>query len=93
MPNAFGMIAAGQRADFLVVDLRSPFVAPVHRLESAVVYNVTPRDVRDVFIDGRVVLRDRNLLIADENQIMAEAQDAARRLFTRAGIASRVTRN
>ncbi len=93
MPNAFGMIAAGQRADFLVVDLRSPFVAPVHRLESAVVYNVTPRDVRDVVIDGRVVLRDRNLLIADENQIMAEAQDAARRLFTRAGIASRVTRN
>ena len=91
MPGSFGMVAEGQRADLLVVDLRSPFVAPVHRVASALVYNVTPRDLRDVVVDGRIVLRDGQLVVADEQEIMAKADAAARRLFTRAGIASRVT--
>ena len=54
--------------------------------------NPTPRDVRDVVVDGRVLLRDGRLVVADERRIMAEAEAAARRLFDRAGIASRVTR-
>jgi 5-methylthioadenosine/S-adenosylhomocysteine deaminase len=91
LPGAFGMVAEGQRADLLVVDLRSPFVAPVHRVASALVYNATPRDVRDVVVDGKILLRDGRLLAADERRIMAEAAAAARRLFTRAGISTRVT--
>ena len=92
MPGTFGMVAEGQRADLLVVDLRSPFVAPVHRVASALVYNATPRDVRHVVVDGRVLLRDGQLVTADERQIMAKADDAARDLFNRAGIKTRVTR-
>ena len=91
MPGVFGMLAEGQRADLLVVNLRSPFVAPVHRLPSALVYNATPRDVREVVVDGRILLRDGRLVVADEHRILAEAQAAARRLFTRAGINTRVT--
>ena len=91
MPGSFGMLAEGQRADLLIVDMASPFVAPVHRVPSALVYNATPRDVRDVVVDGRIVLRDSQLVVADERKVMAEAAAAARRLFTRAGIASRVT--
>ena len=91
MPGDFGMVAEGQRADLLVVDLRSPFVAPVHRVASALVYNATPRDLRDVVVDGSILIRDGQLVVADEGQIMAKADDAARRLFNRAGIASRVT--
>ena len=92
MPGEFGSVAEGQRADLLVVDLGSPFVAPVHRVMSALVYNVTPRDVRDVVVDGRILLRDGELVGVDERQIMDKANDAARRLFARAGILSRVTR-
>ena len=92
MPGAFGMVDEGQRADLLVMDLRSPFVAPVHRVPSALVYNAAPRDVRDVVVDGRIVIRDGALVAADERRIMAEAGDAARRLFDRAGISTRVTR-
>ena len=90
-PGAFGMVAEGQRADLLVVDLRSPFLAPVHRVPSALVYNATPRDVRDVVVDGRIVIRDSVLVAADERLVMANAGEAACRLFDRAGIASRVT--
>ena len=92
MPDTFGMVAEGQRADLLVLDLRSPFVAPVHRVASALVYNATPRDLRDVVVDGRILLRDGQLVTADERQIMAKADDAARRLFNRAGIKTRINR-
>ena len=91
MPGAFGMVAEAQRADLLVVGLRSPFVAPVHRVPSALVYNATPRDLRDVVVDGRIVIRDGALVAADERRIMAGAGDAARRLFDRAGIKTRVS--
>ena len=91
MPDEFGVLAEGQRADLLVVDLRAPFVAPVHRVASALVYNATPRDLRDVVVDGRILLRDGRLAVADEQRIMARAGDAARRLFERAGISTRVT--
>ena len=91
MPDSFGALCEGQRADLLVVDLQSPSVAPVHRVLSALVYNATSRDLRDVVVDGRIVIRDGTLLAADERQIMATAGDAARRLFNRAGISSRAT--
>ena len=91
MRDSFGALVEGQRADLLVVDLRSPFVAPVHRIPSVLVYNATPRDVRDVVVDGRIVIRDGELVAADERQIMARAGDAARQLFDRAGISTRVT--
>lgn len=93
MPEDCGVIAEGRRADLLVVDLGSPFVSPVHRLASALVYNATPRDLRDVVVDGRIVIRDGRLQVADERQVMAEANTAARRLFARAGIDTRLTRS
>jgi len=92
MPDVFGIIAEGQRADLLVVDLTSPFVSPVHRVASSLVYNATPRDLQDVVVDGRIMIRNGQLVVADERQIMTEAVDAAARLFARADINTRLTR-
>lgn len=92
LPGAFGAVAAGQRADLVVVDLRSPFVMPVHRVPSALVYNATPRDVRDVIVDGRVLIRDRELVGVDESGVLARAEAAARQLFERAGLPTRLRR-
>ena len=92
LPGAFGAVAAGQRADLVVVDLRSPFVMPVHRVPSALVYNATPRDVRDVIVDGRVLIRDRELVGVDEPGVLARAAAAARQLFERAGLPTRLRR-
>ncbi len=92
MPGEFGMITEGQRADMVVVDLQSPLVMPVHRVVSSLVFNVTPRDIRQVVVGGRIVLRDGELTVADEAKIMADAEAAARELHRRAGISSRLTR-
>ena len=92
MPDSIGMLEPGRKADIVVVDLASVFIAPVHRIISALVFNATPRDVRDVMVDGRLVIRDREVLTVNEAQLLADAGEAARALFQRAGIKSRVSR-
>ncbi len=90
--DAIGVLEPGRKADVVVVDLRSVFVAPVHRVMSALVFNATPRDVRDVIVDGRIVIRDREVLTVNEPALLADASEAARNLFRRAQIATRITR-
>ena len=85
-PDDLGVLEVGRLADFVVVDLDSVFVAPVHRVVSALVFNVTPREVRHVVVDGRVVIEDRRLASADEREELRRAYRACRTLFARAGL-------
>ncbi len=91
MPGAFGSVEEGRRADLVVVDLRSPFVAPVHRLPSALVFSATPRDVAHVIVDGQVRIRAGDMVDVDEARILARAEDAARAVFRKAGVSTRLT--
>ena len=85
-----GAIEVGRLADLVLVDLRSPFVAPVHRPASALVFTVTPADVRHVMVAGRWVVRDRRPTAGDVDDIVSSARDSASRLFSRAGIPTRL---
>ena len=99
MPS-IGALTIGRKADLVMVDLQSVFVAPVHRVPSALVFNVTPRDVRLVLVDGEVRMRDGLCIdantgsVVDERALLAQAADAARTLFNRinlkTGLHSRV---
>ena len=84
--DRIGAIAPGRLADLVVVDLDSVFVAPVHRVVSALVFNVTPREIRHVIVGGKAVIRDRQLLTADERQELRIALSRCRELFARAGL-------
>jgi 5-methylthioadenosine/S-adenosylhomocysteine deaminase len=41
---------------------------------SQLVYSATGADVRDVIIDGKIVMQNRRLLTLDEERILAEAK-------------------
>ena len=86
-----GALTVGRKADLVMVDLRSVFVAPVHRVPSALVFNVTPRDVQMVMVDGVIRLRDGLVVdphgnVFDERGLLAHANIVCRDLFTRTGI-------
>jgi 5-methylthioadenosine/S-adenosylhomocysteine deaminase len=87
---SLGAIEAGRLADLVVIDTDSPFVAPVHRPASAVVFTVTPADVRDVMVAGRWVVRRGRPTSVDIDEVVTAARDAARSLFARAGIPTRL---
>ena len=70
----------GKRGDILVQDLDVPHMEHVYDITSHLVYAAHSSDVRTVIIDGCVVMRDRELLTLDEDEIFARAREMAREI-------------
>jgi 5-methylthioadenosine/S-adenosylhomocysteine deaminase len=70
MEKEIGSLEAGKKADVIVLDLNRPHLQPVYNLTSHLVYSATGADVRDVIIDGKVVMENRRLLTLDEGKIL-----------------------
>jgi 5-methylthioadenosine/S-adenosylhomocysteine deaminase len=79
-----GRLAPGGPADCIVVDLAAPHLTPDHDLVSHLVYAARGSDVRHTVCDGRVLMRDRELLTLDEPAVRATADRRARALTERA---------
>jgi cytosine/adenosine deaminase-related metal-dependent hydrolase len=60
-----GRIAPGCKADLVLVDLSHPSMQPVHDPLRSLVYVAADRAVRDVYIDGNLVLKDGRVLTLD----------------------------
>jgi len=73
-----GWLAAGTRADLIVVDLRRPHLTPALRVVSDFVHNGQAADVRSVMVDGRWLMRDHRVVTLDEAAIVADAERIAR---------------
>jgi 5-methylthioadenosine/S-adenosylhomocysteine deaminase len=82
---AFGLpgpeIEVGRVADFILIDGERPELTPSHSLTSDLVYSASGDVVDSVVCDGRVIMRHRE--IPGEEEIIADAGEAARALFAR----------
>lgn len=79
------MLAPGRKADLILLDRTAPTLAPIVDGAGIIVYSASGHDVTDAIIDGRPVMRDRQLVTADGPEIVREAQRVAERLWSRAG--------
>ena len=86
LENEIGSLEIGKRADVIVVDLNRLHSTPKQDVISSLVYSAQPSDVRVTIIDGRVVMRDRELMTMDEGEVIEEANREAIGLRERAGI-------
>ena len=73
LENLIGSIETGKRADIVVVDFDSLHQTPYYNVYSALVYSTKASDVRDVIINGKVIMRDRRLITLNENDIKKSA--------------------
>ena len=83
---AVGSLEVGKRADLLVVDLGGPHIAPGGDVFSRLAYAAQARDVRHVMVDGRLVVRDREVLTVDAERAVATARAELKRVMARAGL-------
>lgn len=83
-----GQLAPGCKADITIVNLNKPNIMPVHRPDSALVYNCTGPDVHTVIVDGRVLLAAGRVTMLDEEALMEECRAAANGLLERAGVSA-----
>ena len=84
--DEIGSIEVGKRADITVIELSRLHTTPRPDVVSTIVYASEARDVRDVLIDGRVVLRGGELQTLDEREVVAEAERQYELLKSRSGI-------
>ncbi|MBK6014651.1 amidohydrolase [Streptomyces sp. MBT53] len=70
--DSIGSIAPGRWADIILVDLTGPHTQPVHDLAATLVHSARSADVRTTIVDGRVLMRDRELLTLDVPAVVRE---------------------
>ena len=80
-PDALGTLEVGKKADLLVVDTLRPHLVPAGRIISALVHGGHPGDIESVMVDGRFVMRDREVLTMDADAILREADAVGRRIW------------
>jgi 5-methylthioadenosine/S-adenosylhomocysteine deaminase len=78
-----GSLAPGHRADIVLVDLTGPHTQPVHDLAATLVHSARSFDVRTTIVDGRVLMRDRELLTVDVPSVVREMADRTPALLDR----------
>ena len=86
---AIGSLSVGKKADCIVLDMNQAHLTPMYNPVSHLVYAAKGSDVVHSVVNGRLLMRDRELLTLDEAGIMAEARDLAKHIGKIAGQAAR----
>ncbi len=66
-----GRLAVGAKADFSLIDVTHPYMQPAREPLRSLIYSASDRAVRDVFVDGRQVVRDGEPLLIDLEPALA----------------------
>jgi 5-methylthioadenosine/S-adenosylhomocysteine deaminase len=80
LDKEIGSIEIGKRADLITVRLDQPNAVPLYDVYSHMVYALKGSDVRDVMVNGRLVVRDAHPLTLDFTQVLAKAEDLGRKV-------------
>jgi 5-methylthioadenosine/S-adenosylhomocysteine deaminase len=77
LDGKIGSLEVGKAADLIRVDLSAPRLHPIYDLYSMLVFAALPSDVRDVMVDGRWLMRDREALTLERHQVLRDAGQVA----------------
>jgi len=80
LQDEVGVLEAGRKADLILIDLQKPHLQPVHELESLLAYSVNGADVDTTIVNGRVLMRGRQLLTIDEEELFRQVEVRAKRI-------------
>ncbi len=80
-----GSIEAGKRADLILVDVSPVHNAPSFKrgadnVYSQIVYASKSTDVSDVMVNGKWLMRERQLLTLKEDELLVQANEIARKI-------------
>jgi len=85
MDQQIGSLEAGKRADLIVVSMREARQTPMYDPISHLVYTTRGDDVRATIVNGRILMKDRQVrtldkatVIADANRLAAKVREAVR---------------
>lgn len=75
-----GKLAPGCRADLVLIDMENPWMQPPRDPLRCLIYHAAERAVRDVYIDGLLVVQDHEVLTLDHADALERLEEAQRRM-------------
>ena len=78
--SAIGSLEPGKKADLIVLDMNQPHLTPLFNIPSHMVYAARGADVMHSVINGRIVMRNRQLTTIDEKTILADMMTLAEQI-------------
>ena len=78
-----GSIEKGKKADIILVDMNQPHLTPLYNCYSQLVYAARGADVKTSIINGKIVMKDRNLLTIDLQTAMKKVHAVASDIIKR----------
>lgn len=79
-----GRLAAGCRADFVMVDATHPMMRPSRDPMRSLIYAAGDRALKAVYVDGTCVVQDGEVLTMDYRQAAAHLDEAQKRVMANA---------
>ncbi|MEJ8734185.1 amidohydrolase family protein [Mediterraneibacter sp. ICN-202921] len=85
LEKEMGTIEEGKKADLLLIETNTPHMQPIRvganeNVTSAIVFNATGQDVTDVFVNGRHVVSNGELLTVKVEEIMNKVKAASEKI-------------
>ena len=81
MEQEIGSLQIGMQADIIVVETSTPNMTPIYDNYAALVYSALASNVRHTIVDGRPIMKDRQVLTMDEEAILQDARELAARIM------------
>lgn len=83
LEHSIGSIEVGKQADLILLNLKTLHTIPQPDIISTIVYSAEAGNVETVIIDGQIVMRVRELLGVNEEQVIADAMIQSEKLLSR----------
>ena len=88
MGKQIGSLERGKRADLIVVNARNARHTPMYDPLSHLVYVTTGADVQTTIVNGKVLMRDRQVLTLDERAVLTDARAWVAKVRSAVGLPS-----
>ena len=82
--DMIGTVEEGKKADVILLNLDQPHLTPTQNLINTIVEAANGHDVTDSIINGKIVMKNREVLTLDEEKIRREAQTHMEEIIRRA---------
>jgi len=79
--DSIGTLEPGKKADLIVLNLDRPHLVPLYNIPSHLVYTARGGDVVHSVINGKIVMRHRELLTVDEAAIIAAMNELGKKVM------------
>jgi cytosine/adenosine deaminase-related metal-dependent hydrolase len=83
MDNMVGSVENGKIADIILVDMFKPHLTPSRIIPQMLVHYASGQDVSTVIVEGKVLMKDRDVLSIDVDNLLTDVNKSINSSFQR----------